>query len=371
MLDDFPDEWPALVASAGQEHFTPMLDVGSSPTHVPSTRLQAALAGKQFPFAASAEFYSETAWQEIAEFLSAKTDTGVTFEAQGRRTRSMLAEHGTALIVVENDGYQWNEWTVTIAAEDRKMANTWLQAIGALLPEPPPPPPPEPLPHNIIPVRFWMQDPHTREAYSRRRNITVQPWAEVESNYNAKVRAELGSLMKMDTCDGGKLILMHGPAGTGKTRTILSMMSEWRNWCTASVVTDADKFFGDPSYINSVAFGSENMAGWLMLVLEDADEFIAVKGRETKGQAIARLLNLADGIVGQGLNLLTVMTTNVNVDELNPALIRSGRCMANIHVGPFEAAEASTWLAEKGVTAEVDQPTVLADLYERVRQSQV
>ncbi len=180
------------------------------------------------------------------------------------------------------------------------------------------------------------------------------------------VRNDLEQLATMETAAGGKLILLHGPPGTGKTRLLLSLMSEWRDWCSASVVTDTDRFFGDPTYLNSLVFNAEGARDWMMLILEDADEFIAVSARDNKGQAISRLLNLADGIVGQGLNLLIVMTTNVDVNELNPAIVRPGRCLANVNVGPFPHAEANAWMVDHDAShtfdAETDPPT-LAQMY--------
>lgn len=366
MLDELPDEWPALVASAGSEYFQPMIDVGSSPVHVPSTRLQAALAARTYPYAESGRWWSHTGWDEVVSFVHDVTEkagsAGVTFEAQGRSMRSALAEAPDALIVCEHDS---REWTITVAANTRSTARKWLNAIGALLPEPPPPPPPEPLPYNVIPVRFWMRNPNTGEAMSRRRDITVQPWDEIEANYSLGVRSELAKLARMSNPAGGKLALFHGSPGTGKSRLLLSLMSEWRDWCTASVVTDTDRFFGDPTYLNSLIFNMEGHRQWLLLVVEDADEYLAVGSREAKGQSIARLLNIADGIVGQGLNILTILTTNVAVDELNPAIVRPGRCLANVNVGAFPASEASQWLTDRGKPGvEFDNDVTLATLYQ-------
>lgn len=365
MFDDGPV--PAIVASASGEHFQPTVDVGSTPLMVPSKRLQMAVASEHFPFARAASFESPASWDSITRFVESATD-GITFEAEGKAgyggvPRSLFASCAEAAIALEVD--RWQEWTIEVAASTREAASKWVDALAALLPGFPPPPPPPELPYNVVPVKFFMQDPRTGEAYSRRRNITVHPWAEVAGNYSTAVRSQLEPLVSLDGAgSAGKLALFHGPAGTGKTRMLLSLISEWREWATASVVTDTDRLFNDPTYLNSIIFNSEGMDRWLLLILEDADEFINVKGRDSKGQSIARLLNLADGIVGQGLNLLTVMTTNVSVEELNPAVVRAGRCMSNIEVGAFPADEATAWLADRGMTdRSITAPTTLANLY--------
>jgi hypothetical protein len=361
-----PDTLEPVVASAANpSYYDAVMDVGAAPIHVPAKRLQATLASEVFPLAQSAMYESLTPWAEVVGFLDGNADVSVSFEANAGRNMSLFAANETVAMAVELDG-RWNEWTVTVAATDRETSRKWLDAMAALLPAPPPPPPPPERPWNVIPVRFWMQGPNGT-ASSRWRDITVTHWSDIAPNYPSAARASLTSLVSMDAVTGGKLILLHGPPGTGKTRALLSLMSEWRTWCASSVVTDTDRFFGDPTYLNSLIFNAEGAQDWMALILEDADEYIATSARENKGQSIARLLNVADGIVGQGLNLLFVMTTNVDVQELNPAIVRPGRCLANINVGPFTHAEANAWVAERGGPASTfgaDDPSpTLAAMY--------
>jgi hypothetical protein len=51
-----------------------------------------------------------------------------------------------------------------------------------------------------------------------------------------------------------------------------------------------------------------------MIVLEDCGDLIA--NTTHAGAATARLLNLADGLVGQGLKLIVCITTNEPVQAL-------------------------------------------------------
>jgi hypothetical protein len=54
---------------------------------------------------------------------------------------------------------------------------------------------------------------------------------------------------------------------------------------------------------------------------------------------LARLLNLTDGLLGQGLSVIVAITTNEPLQRLHPAVTRPGRCLAEIEVGPLSAAE--------------------------------
>jgi hypothetical protein len=74
-------------------------------------------------------------------------------------------------------------------------------------------------------------------------------------------------------------------------------------------------------------------------------------------------LNLTDGLLGQGLEVLVALTTNEPVWQLHPAVVRAGRCLAEVHVGPLTFAEAAAWL---GTTGGVSQDgMVLAELFAR------
>ena len=67
------------------------------------------------------------------------------------------------------------------------------------------------------------------------------------------------------------------------------------------------------------------------------------------GQALSRLLNLSDGLIGQGRDILVAITTNEDLSSLHPAVTRPGRCLAQIEVGRLPQAQAAAWLVEAGL----------------------
>jgi len=62
-------------------------------------------------------------------------------------------------------------------------------------------------------------------------------------------------------------------------------------------------------------------------------------------------------MLGQGRNALVAITTNEDLYRLHPAVIRPGRCLAQIEVGPLSASEATAWLGRPA------GPATLAELY--------
>ncbi len=87
---------------------------------------------------------------------------------------------------------------------------------------------------------------------------------------------------------------------------------------------------------------------WQLLLLEDCDELIRTDAKSTSGQSLSRLLNLTDGLLGQGYRIIVAITTYEDLSRLHPATVRPGRCLAQIEVGPLTRAESIAWLSAAG-----------------------
>jgi len=225
---------------------------------------------------------------------------------------------------------------------------------------------------DMVDLHVWNGGAHggTRQKCQ----VTARGWDDVSHNYPAPCRAQLDRLMRTIRPDRkGKLILWHGPPGTGKTSAIRTLARTWAPWCGTQYIADPEQLFGDPNYLIRVlrsapdprsqptltTAGERNQA-WQLIVAEDSDEYLRSRSEGPTGGALGRILNLTDGLLGQSYNALLLLTTNEDIARLHPALIRPGRCLARVPFEPFTATQATEWLGRAGSPASGSM--TLADL---------
>ena len=191
----------------------------------------------------------------------------------------------------------------------------------------------------------------------RRVSIDARPWEEMTHLYAPDVAETITSLMShtSDPDEARRLLLWHGAPGTGKTSAIRALLMGWQDWADGVVVTDPESLLADGRYLRRVVLDADDEdERWQVLVLEDAETLLH---KSTGSKQLAKLLNLGDGLLGQGLRCLFLITTNEPLHSLHPALVRPGRCLSRIEFGPLPAQQAARLLGRP-----VDRDMTLAEV---------
>lgn len=254
----------------------------------------------------------------------------------------------------------------TVASNDYARAERVYKVISEKIPEVAAPPKDETY------IYFWSNG--SNGPMNVRRRIAVPSWTEIDGNYTSKVNGELERLMKghaSELLTDGQLILWQGPPGTGKTYALRALAREWREWCDFHFITDPDAFFGSAAYmmqvvlkpnhyVNLVDDGEEK---WNLLILEDSGELLAADAKQQVGQSLSRLLNLVDGMIGQGLRIIVLVTTNEELSKLHDAVSRHGRTASRISFEELSKDEAAQWLERHNLDQSANGHRSIADLY--------
>jgi len=257
--------------------------------------------------------------------------------------------------------------TVVVSASEEGLASEVIADVRARAPQD--------TDDRSVTIRTWhltSDGPRSND-----RQIAAPALEEIAHNYPRRVRTDLEQLFATDRpTSAGKLILWHGEPGTGKTTAVRALLRHWRQWCAGQYIADPEQLFANPGYIADVltrspaprhgptlAHRGDPEALWRLIVAEDSDEYLRASARRDAGAGLGRLLNLADGILGQGFNTLILLTTNEELSRLHPALTHPGRCLAKVEFTRFEPAEARRWLP--AAADPPDCPTSLAELFER------
>lgn len=132
------------------------------------------------------------------------------------------------------------------------------------------------------------------------------------------------------------LILLHGIPGSGKTSYIKQLISKGGTRKLVYIPPHLASSIASPQFITFVRDKLKSC----VLVIEDAEEILQHRDTNHNSTAVSNLLNISDGILGEALNILIIATFNVDKREIDPALMRKGRMVAEYHFGELDKDKA-------------------------------
>jgi SpoVK/Ycf46/Vps4 family AAA+-type ATPase len=129
----------------------------------------------------------------------------------------------------------------------------------------------------------------------------------------------------MKAKDTGTLIF-RGPPGTGKTTFIRHLIGKLRRTHRFYYLpVTQEELLTSPQMVEFWVDENRRHAGLTkVVILEDAESLLENTGTGRKG-AVANLLNISDGLLGELLKVQLLCTINCEVERLDEAIIRPGR----------------------------------------------
>lgn len=165
----------------------------------------------------------------------------------------------------------------------------------------------------------------------------------------------------------GRIILLDGEPGTGKSYFIRGLVSEVEAWYIYVPAALVGQLSG-PNLVKALA-GKDEDSKLLptVLIVEDADS-ILVKRKTGDPNKLAELLNMSDGIFGDLSDIRILASTNAKRMEIDEAILRPGRLSRHIHFDKIPMDQANKIYKrltgkELVLNATKDKPFALAEIY--------
>src|ERR1019366_5557670 len=303
------------------------VEINWTASRLPSLLIEPAVSGHKFTFTTSFSIgptFPAPDGDEIADLLG--DEYTIVGGGQINDETVLVATSTTNDVRTSIDGRHVD---IQVAASSFKMARDIGLGLKAQFPKDEKRP-------DVLVVRTWYAGfQGVTSSYS---DLSLPSWDEIAPNYPEPTRSQLSQLMALGPPSNnsleGKLVLFHGPPGSGKTYAIRALFRSWCEWCAPELLIDPESAFGETRYLIQLLRSTPHQEPesperfWRVIVAEDADKYLGADARASDNPALDRLLNVSDGLIGQGSRCLYLLTTNSALAVLHSALARPGRNLA-------------------------------------------
>ena len=181
---------------------------------------------------------------------------------------------------------------------------------------------------------------------------------DINKNYNDDFKPVYDDLVKFIESRECGLVIMNGIPGSGKTTCIRHLITNYPG--KYILVTNAvAESLASPEFMSFMLDNRDSV-----FILEDCEQVIKDRDEENNfSGAISNILNMTDGIMSDVFNIKFICTFNANIETIDKALLRKGRCYVNYEFKKLCAEKTKAILNERGIVLDNYEPMTLAEIY--------
>ena len=177
----------------------------------------------------------------------------------------------------------------------------------------------------------------------------------IDKDFYPWMKADLNEYYKAFKESTAKILIVYGPAGTGKTSFIRDMLCELG--MNALISFDQKILMSDSTFVNYMMDTIHDC-----IVMEDSDELLT-GGRGDDNKIISKILNVSDGLIKLPSKKMIFSTNLPKVGDIDSAIIRPSRCFDLLEFRLLTFAEAKVVADKYKVLLPVKSHYTLAEIF--------